>query len=183
MGLHTLPGNQFSQGAVVGVEVAVTGNTADGAGAADLPHCPGIGAAGGGTPSVVAAAGAPGIASVEVLAVVASDPGRERDRSAQVAAIAGADIDDRVQEVARLSLHVHRPVVVPGGVGTFRAANAAEDFAVGHRIDGFAVRRNLAPATCPEVVNLQRLGSRILDGRIHKHPFANRRLCRCSCCR
>ena len=70
------------------------------AGRADLPHRPSVSTAGGGTPAVVAAAGAPRIAGVEVLAIVVRDPGREGDRGADVTAVAGADVDDRTQEVA-----------------------------------------------------------------------------------
>jgi len=118
-----------------------------------LPISPGVGATTA-TPDVAGAAGAPGIASVEVLAVVAGDPGREGGRAAQMAAIACADIDDRVQEVSRLGLHIHCPIVVPGVVRTFAACNAAEDFAVYHWVHRLTVSGDLATSDSPEVIHL-----------------------------
>src|SRR5436309_2577411 len=90
--LHTLPGRQLGQRAVVGIEVAVAADATDRAGGADLPVAPGIVVAGGGTPrSATGAARGPRIASVEVAAVVVSYPCAHGDGAAQGASVAGAD--------------------------------------------------------------------------------------------
>jgi len=150
-----LPGDQLRQRAVVSVEVDVTGDTADRSSGADLPVGPGVGAAGGGTPTVVAAAGAPWVASVEVLAIVAGDPGRQRDVVVQVSRVACADIDDRAQGQRGLGLDVRGPVIIPNGIAAFRTANTGEFFAIHHWEQCFAViRGDAAAGTSPEVVNL-----------------------------
>ncbi len=133
--LDTLPGGQLGQGAIVGIEVDVAGDTADRSSGADLPVGPGVVVAGGGTPAAVTTAGGPWVAGIQVAAIVVGNPCTQvRDAGGQVRRIAGADIDDRTQ-ARRMSLEVCRPIIVPGGVGAFGAANTSEFFAIHHRHD------------------------------------------------
>ena len=96
--LHTLPGGQLTERAVVGVEVNAARDTTDRTAGANLPHSPGVVVAGGGTPAAITAAGRPRITGVEAFTIVVGDPGTHaRDAGVQERGIAGADVDERAQ--------------------------------------------------------------------------------------
>ena len=144
-----------------------------------MPVGPGVCATRRGTPTVVAAAGAPGITGVEVLAIITCDPRRERDSRADVAAVTGADIQNRMQEVAGVRFHIRRPVVRPSGIATFTTTNTGEHFEVKGRINRFAVRSDLAASDSPEVAHLRARASGFRMSGNDMRRTSNQPLCCC----
>jgi hypothetical protein len=142
-----------------------------------LPVGPGVGATRGGTPTVVAAAGAPGITGVKVLSIVTGDPAAHRDAGAQVGAVTGADIDDWAEREGGFRLQVRGPVIIPGGVAAFTATNAGKAFAIRHRHERLAVVCDAAARDCPEVVHLNartsfRRIAEVIGAHLHTCAFS-----------
>lgn len=163
--LYTLPRLELGERAVVGIEIASAGYAGDRAGAAHLPVCPCIGIATA-APHIACATRVPRISSVKVLAIIISDVGPKRDRTAQMASVACADINNSSNAVGRLGVEIYAEVIEPRGVSSLAARDAVERFEIDHRHDRFTVVDHLRTGYGPEEIHLRTRASGIRVGEV-----------------
>src|SRR5579872_3547611 len=156
---NALISDQISLAEGICIQIHIARDAANPACGAHLPVGP-VAIAAAGYPGIAAIAIAPGMAGVEILAIVIGDPGGKVDTTRLVvldqvaSAGAGTAIDDRMHEVGGLGLDVIGPIVKPGRV-VGRAVRAAEFLEINHRIQGFLVLDDFAARKIPEVIRLR----------------------------